>query len=92
MEIEMRTPWEELPEFDGAISNFDFSVDAGVEDALRSGKYHCHYAGWNFSGYVWFENDRFKCEVWTYNVPRQVIAAETLDGMMRAVSSQYGYE
>lgn len=86
----MTSEWQDLPECDGGMSNVDFSIDDGVEEALRSGQ-HCHYAGWNFAGYVWFADDKFKCEVWQYKSPQEVIEAEDLEALMHAVSAEYGY-
>ena len=86
------TSWLDRPEFKGGMSNYNFSIAEGVEDALRTGEFHAAYAGWNFRGYVWFDAGLFKCEVWVDRVAREVLEAPTLHDMMHVVSRKYGYE
>lgn len=74
------------------MSNLSFEVEDGVEDALRRGDTYTHYAGWNFNGRVWFADDTFRCQVWQWQVPVATFSADTLDKLMHAVSSEYGYE
>lgn len=81
-----------LPQCDGELSNFDFSIDDGVEDSLRSGKFQATYSGWNFNGQVWWDGKNFCCQPWTYHMPNDVIRANSLNELMHAVSSVYGYE
>lgn len=87
-------PPESLPEIGSpaGMSNFDFSVDPGVEGALRAGDAYTCYAGWNFHGKVWWDGEQFACQVWTYHTPRETIRAATLEELMHAVSSEYGYD
>lgn len=83
--------WTEIGGVAG-LSNFDFRVEDGIEDALRAGGVWTRYAGWNFNGRVWFCDNDFHCEVWVYGVPREVISRATLVDLIHAVSSEYGYE
>lgn len=76
------------------LSNFDYSIDRGVEEFLRAepNAVYAPYAAWNFHGRVWFDGQAFQCEVWTYGAPRKVISAETLHDLMFEVSSEFGTE
>ena len=86
-------PWSRLEKCEsGCISNFDFTADEGVEDELRTGKCWSEYTAYDFYGYVWFKDNRFKCNVWRYGMSREVIEGETILEMMHAVSRNYGYE
>lgn len=73
------------------MSNCDFTVGEGVEEGLRAGKW-TRYAGWNFNGLCWFADGQFHCQPWTYHVPQAVISADTIKGLMEAVSDVYGYD
>jgi len=73
------------------MSNCDHSIDEGLEEALQEGSL-CQYSGWNFCGYVWFEDGRYICQVWCHKSPREEILADTLKELMEDVSSEYGYE
>lgn len=85
-------PWSGLQECEsGYISNFDFAADDGVEEELRTGKRYCEYTGWDFCGYVWFADGKFKCDVWRYKSPVEIIEADTIEALMHAVSEEYGY-
>ena len=79
--------------FDGlGMSNFDHQVDEGLAQALTETPIFASYSGWNFHGYVWFEDRQFHCEVWTYNAYRGTVSAATLEEIMEAVSDHYGYD
>jgi hypothetical protein len=90
VEVPDFSPVEEWGGFAG-ISNCDFSIDDGCEEALRGGRW-TRYAGWNFNGRCWFNGNKFHCQVWRYGTPLEVISADTLKDLMHAVSDVYGYE
>jgi hypothetical protein len=73
------------------MSNCGHTIDPGIEDALRGGKY-THYAGWNFNGIVWFDAGLFHCEVWRYGSYGETVSADTLEGIMESVSDKYGWD
>jgi hypothetical protein len=80
---------EEWPET--LMTNFDHTIDRVVEAQLRKREHFAQYSGWEFCGYVWLEEgDRWACEVWRYNTPREVVRAETLEAIMDEVSNKYG--
>jgi hypothetical protein len=77
---------------DLSMSNFDHTADMGLDAALRGGKLYAPYAGWNFHGTVWWDGERFACEVWVYGSPREVIRADTLEDIMESASDKYGWQ
>lgn len=81
-----------LPLFPGELSNFDFSIDEGVEDALLARTHRAVYSGWNFNGQVWHDGEQFVCQPWRYHSPCSLHKADTLKELMRSVSGRYGYD
>jgi hypothetical protein len=75
------------------MSNFDHTVDPGMDEDLRAGMRGEHTA-WNFHGEVWFDpaEGAFKEEVSVYKVVRGILSAPTLEELMRAVSDEYGWD
>ncbi len=81
----------ERHEIDLGMSNLDHSIDEGLAEALKADPQAiAHYAAWNFSGYVWYENGSFSCEVWRYNAPIALVMAFDLETLMETVSDEYG--
>lgn len=76
------------------MSNFDHTIDAGLEEALRQepGDVYGTHAAWNFNGRVWFAGGMFHEEVWRYGGPIEVLRAETLQDVKDAACAQYGAE
>jgi len=89
--------WLECPteELILGMSNFDHSIDDGLEEALRANpNVAAHYSGWNFSAYVWVipDEDQFTCQVWQYHQPVKELKAATLQEIMDRVSDEFGAE
>jgi len=82
-----RTEWPEA-----IMTNFDHTIDREVEGELRSGKHYAQYAGYDFCGYIWrdLELHAWKCEVWQYRSPVEVITEQTLEEIMTTTSERYG--
>ena len=83
---------EQMTELDIGMTNFDHSIDDGLADALKAkaGEVYAQYAGYNFCGYVYFEDTKFQCDVWVYNTKRETISKESLPAIMESVSDKYG--
>lgn len=82
-------------ELDLGMSNFDHSIDIGLETALKRSHAYAIYDGWNFNGRVWYDrtDKLFKCEVWHYREPQeQIFAEDNLTDLMASVSDEWGYE
>ena len=82
-----------LPESDCGMSNFDHSIDGGLEEDLRSGKRGTH-AAWDFNGAVWYDPKAalFYEAVRRYHVVVAIVGRPTLEELMREVNDEYGWE
>jgi len=76
------------------MSNFDHIIDENVAAQLRDQPCYSQYSGWDFCGYVWcvHSEQKYKCEVWTWKEPREIIEADSLEEIMDIVSDKYGGE
>lgn len=84
---------EEFTEYEESVmSNSDHQIEVEVAEYIKDKPLHSHYAGWNFSAQVWYENNKWCCEVWTYRSFCETFIADTLEEIMSDVSSQYGYD
>ena len=74
------------------MSNFDHSIDKGLENKLKSGKVFSQYSGYNFCGYVYYDKKKkkFGCEVWQYHSLTEVIYKKKLEEIMEEVCEKYG--
>ena len=75
---------------DEIMSNFDGQIVQETTDAIKGQELFSRYAGWNFNGKVWFENEKWNCEVWRYGSWSQTFNADTLEEIMSDVCSEYG--
>lgn len=83
---------QDLREIELGMTNFDHTIDVGLEAALRAGGVYGRHAAWNFNGQVWFADGMFHEEVWVYKEPQGTISAPTLEELMAAVNAKYGDE
>jgi len=80
-------------EFDGEImSNFYRQIDLKVVEEIKGKDLFSGYSGWNFYGKIWWQNDKWACEVWCYESFRETFICDTLEEIMEEVSSEYGNE
>ena len=79
---------------DSGMTNFDYSIDKGLVEALQSKKCYAHYAGWNFCGYVYWneEEKKYICEIWQYHEWTDTVKADGLEEIMEEISATYGYK
>jgi len=79
------------PESEHGMSNFDHSVDEGLEADLRAGMRGVH-AAWNFNGMLWYDEaeGRFYEAVSRYHLLAGVVGAADLPDLMREVNDIYG--
>lgn len=71
------------------MSNCDHKIDLKVAGQLQEGGCYAQYAGWNFCGYVWWEDQTFHCEVWIYHSPQEIVSG-SLEAIMDTVCEKYG--
>ncbi len=76
---------------EGIMSNFDHEIEHDVANKIKGKKLYSTYSGWNFCGYVWWQNNEWHCEVWTYNSYAETFSG-TLEDIMSDVSFEYGSE
>lgn len=79
-------------EYDELMSNIDGNINKDVADVLKTEPYFGQYSGWNFCGYVWFQDGKWHCEVWCHKFYNETISEETLEGIMKSVSNSYGWD
>jgi hypothetical protein len=86
MEADTEVTWS-----DKGMSNFDHSIDPGMDEDLRAGMRGEHTA-WNFHGQVWYDpaEGAFKEEVSVHKAVRGVLSAPTLEELMDEVNAEYG--
>ena len=91
--IDIRIP-EKFQEFDGddIMLNFDRAVVEETAIAIKGEELFSRYAGWNFNGMVWWQDEKWHCEVWQYRSYMETVSEDTLDEIMITVSDKYGYE
>jgi hypothetical protein len=81
-----------LEDTDLGMTNFDHSIDEGLEEELRTGKKYGTHTAWNFCGYVWFQDEKFHEEVWHYNEYQETYSADSLRELMEDVNMEWGSE
>ena len=74
------------------VSNFDQSVDEGVEELLAQGGWVPHAAMDHWGKVRRDEDGVYREEVWRYNVPVETMEAPTLSALMVVVNEKYGYD
>jgi hypothetical protein len=72
------------------MSNFDHKVVKETAEAIKGKPLISHYSGWHFNGQVWWENDKWMCEVWRYGHWVKTFICDTLEEIMFEVSCEYG--
>jgi hypothetical protein len=82
-----------LPDSGLTMSNFNYSADDGLEDALRDGQRGTH-AAWNFNGLIWFDpaDGQFWERVSRFHVPVATVSAPGLRELMEKVNDEYGWD
>lgn len=74
------------------MSNFDGIIDREIESRLKSENVHAGYSAWNFHGNVWYQDERFHCEIWRYQCYTETISAETLEEIMSEANEKHGFQ
>lgn len=90
LKIEIRKPDYFMFLNKDVMSNFDHIIDKDVAKKIKREDYYAQYSGCNFCGYVWWQNNKWHCEVWRYRSFVETISENTLEEIMSSVSDQYG--
>ena len=80
-----------LTESEFSMSNFDHTIDKGMDEDLRNGMRSIH-AGWNFHGDVWFESGQFHEAVRQYHAHVDTVSANSLTELMQDINERYGFD
>jgi hypothetical protein len=73
------------------MSNFDHSIDRGLEARLRQERVVMQYSGRDFCGEVWWDG-QFHCLVLVCGRPRETVTRPTLEEIRDYVCHEYGPE
>jgi hypothetical protein len=74
------------------MSNYDYVIDYNAAELVKSKPLYFRYTGWNFCGYVWWQNHKWYCDVWAYGSYCKTFDADKLENIMSDVSDEYGYD
>lgn len=74
------------------MSNFDGAMVEEVADEIKGKDIYAGYAGWNFRGKVWWEHNKWLCEVWVHGSWLETFISDSPQGLMEEVSSKYGWD
>jgi hypothetical protein len=84
---------EGFTEYDETLmSNFDHDIDEKVAEAIKDKPLYAQYAGYGFCGYVWWQDNKWCCEVWCHGNWCETFVEDSLKDIMSEVSQEYGYE
>ena len=86
----LRIPEDFTNHDESLMSNCDWEIDRKVESEIKGEPLFASYPAWNFFGNVWWQNEKWHCEVWTYKSYDETFSSETLEGIMSDVSEKYG--
>jgi len=75
------------------MTNYDQSIDPGLEGHLRAGGTGIHSA-WNFNGALRWDvrEGMFTEEVFMHHVSRGTRSAATIEDLMRVVNDEFGWD
>jgi hypothetical protein len=76
------------------ISNYEEpgQIEDGVLNTLLTTESLTGWAGWNYFGYVWHQDNRFHAEIWQFNNPIAYFTEEAFDDLIHQVLDNYGSE
>ena len=83
---------ETFQEIEFGMSNFDHSIDEGLESALVDEECFGLHAAQNFNGIVYYKDEQFCEDIWRFNSYRETRFADNLEELMENVNEEYGYE
>lgn len=83
---------ETFQEIELGMTNFDYSIDKGFEDAIMGKECFGRHAGWDFNGKVYYKDEQFHEDVWQYHLYAETKSAYTLEELMEIVNKEYGYK
>ena len=75
-----------------SMSNFDHTVDEGLDKLLRDNeaRIFAQHAARDFCGHVWFENGKFHNQVHRRHQEVDELEADTLEELMTITNAKWG--
>ncbi len=86
----METVPNNLENIGDVMSNCDHEIETDAEEKLKSGSFSGKYPAWDFHGTVWFDTDKFKCQIMQCHSHIDTIEADSLSEIMSIASEKYG--
>lgn len=82
-----------IPKEEGkeVYNNFDHVQRLSDEELKKSGKRHQH-AAWNFCGYVHYDEDKYKEDVWQYGTLIETLEGTSIMDVVTQANDKYGSE
>ncbi len=82
METEVVNESSRVPDdyniYEEIMSNYDGKIDNSVAEYIKNKPLYSTYPAWNFCGYVWWQSNKWCCEIWVYGSYRCTIIKDTL--------------
>ena len=92
MKTNRRIPDNYTEHAEAIMSNLDHSIEEDIAEEIKGKELYAQYSGWHFCGYVWWQDDKWCCEVWRYNSHVATFESDTLEEIMQEVSMEYGHD
>lgn len=74
-----------------SMTNFDNTIDDGMEAALKAG-FRSEHSAYDFHGDVWYQDGKFYEIIMVYHEAQGVFSASTLRELMIEVNEQFGWK
>lgn len=73
-------------------SNLDHEIDKEVSDMLakRPNELYSQHSAWSFCGYVWFDGEVWREEIWQWKSLVEVLSADSLEDLIEKANNSYG--
>ncbi len=74
------------------MTNFDHTIDQEVMEAIKGKPFYAGYTSWNFFGSVWYQDDKWYCQINQYGRHIETLIEDTLEEIMEKACERYGSE
>jgi hypothetical protein len=81
-----------MKEHTETYSNLEQKMPTGAEEILKNGNVYIAHTAWDHWGKMYYENGKFKEDVWRQNEPMGTIEGDALEEVFEKVNDQYGWK
>ena len=81
-----------MKEHTETYSNIEQKTPAGAEEILKNGDVYIAHTAFDHWGKMYYEDGKFKEEVWLQNEHVGTIVGDTLEEVFRKVNDEYGWK